>query len=104
MQPATGLDIIWWITVVELPALAGLFWISWRNHRALQDDLDDVRHSAEVGLAHLRQSLDAYKLDVAKSYASISYLRDVEERLTGHLIRIEEKLDITRAARGGEKS
>lgn len=101
MQSASGLDLIWWITAVELPALAGLFWIGWRNYRTAQDEIDDVRHEAEVGLAHLRQNLDAYKLDVAKSYASISYLRDVEERLTGHLIRIEDKLDITRSDRAG---
>jgi len=101
MQTASGLDLIWWITAVELPALAGLFWIGWRNYRTAQDEIDDVRHAAEVGLAHLRQNLDAYKLDVAKSYASMSYLRDVEERLTGHLIRIEEKLDLTRADRAG---
>lgn len=103
MQTASGLDIMWWITAVELPALAGLFWIGWRNYRAAQDDIEDVRHTAEVGLAQLREKLDAYKLDVAKSYASMSYLRAVEERLTGHLIRIEEKLDITRVGRGGDK-
>ncbi len=101
MQSASGLDLIWWISAVELPALAGLFWIGWRNYRSLQDEVDDVRHAAEVGLAHMRQNLDAYKLDVAKSYASISYLKDVEERLTGHLIRIEEKLDIARGDRQG---
>jgi len=101
MQTASGLDIIWWITAVELPALAGLFWIGWRNFHSAQNEIDQVRHVAEVGLAHLRQNLDAYKLDVAKSYVSISYLRDVEERLTGHLIRIEEKLDLTRTERAG---
>lgn len=101
MQTAAGLDLIWWITAVELPALAGLFWIGWRNYRSFAEELDDVRHGADVGLAHLRQILDAYKLDVAKGYASISYLRDVEERLTQHLMRIEDKLDITRSERGG---
>lgn len=101
MQSASGLDIIWWITAVELPALAGLFWLGWRNHAALQDEIDDVRHATEVGLTHLRQNLDAYKLDVAKNYASIVHLKDVEERLTSHLIRIEEKLDITRVERVG---
>lgn len=104
MQTTSGLDLIWWISAVELPALAGLFWIGWRNHRALNDDIDDLRHESEVGQALLRQNLDAFKLDVAKNYASISYLKDVEERLTGHLIRIEEKLDITRADRQGGRS
>lgn len=101
MPTASGLDLIWWITAVELPALAGLFAMVWRNHKSAQDEIDEVRHGAEAGLAHLRQNLDAYKLDVAKGYASIAYLKDVEERLTGHLIRIEEKLDLTRGARAG---
>ncbi len=101
MDTASGFDLIWWITAVELPVLAGLFLLGWRNYRINQEEIDSVRHSAEIGLAHLRQNLDAYKLDVAKSYASISYIRDVEERLTQHLVRIEEKLDITRVERVG---
>jgi len=101
MQTASGLDLNWWITAVELPALAGLFWIGWRNRCAAENGIDDVRHAADVGLAHLRQRLDAYKLEVAKSYVSISYLKDVEERLTGHLIRIEDKLDDNRHGRAG---
>lgn len=102
MQTATGIDLNWWITAVELPALAGLFWISWRNQRAAEEEIDEIRHSLDVGLAHLRQHLDAYKLDVAKNYVSISYLKDVEERLTGHLIRIENKLNINQTKRAGD--
>ena len=101
MQTEQGLDLVWWITAVELPVLAGLFWLGWRSWRMAHDQIEDVRHSAEVGLAHMREKLDAYKLDVAKNYASITYLRDVEERLTDHLIRIEEKLDIARSERAG---
>ena len=101
MQTEQGLDLVWWITAVELPVLAGLFWLGWRSWRTAHDQIEDVRHSAEVGLAHMREKLDAYKLDVAKNYASITYLRDVEERLTDHLIRIEEKLDIARSERAG---
>lgn len=104
MQIASGFDLMWWITAVELPALASLFWIGWRNYRALQDDIDDLRHATEFGLTHLRQNLDAYKLDVAKNYASIVHLKDVEGRLTSHLIRIEEKLDITRNDRLGGRT
>ncbi|MBL4693570.1 MAG: hypothetical protein JKY92_09610 [Magnetovibrio sp.] len=102
MQPVPGVDLSWWITAVELPALAGLFWINWRNHRAAEEEIDEIRHSQDVGLAHLRQHLDAYKLDVAKTYVSIAYLKDVEERLTGHLIRIENKLNINQSKRAGD--
>lgn len=94
MQTATGLDLGWWITAVEIPALAGLFWINWRNQRSAENEIDDLRHGLDVGLAHLRQHLDAFKLTVAKSYVSTVYLKDVEERLTSHLIRIEDKLNI----------
>lgn len=91
-QPWT-LNLAWWISVVELPALAGLFWLAWRNRRDADDGLDDARHEFETGLAHLRDGLAAYKLEVAKSYASIPYLKEVERRLTAHLLRIENKLD-----------
>ena len=91
-----GLDMLWWITVVELPALAGLFWLWWNNAKSTDDAIEDIRHGATRDISRLRQVLDAYKLDVAKSYASMSYLKDVEARLTAHLIRIEEKLDIPR--------
>jgi len=101
MQNTQGFDLVWWITAVDLPALASLFWIGWRNYRATENDIDEIRHDVDLRLSHLRQNLDAYKLDVAKSYASIRHLKDVEERLTRHLIRIEEKLDITRCDRTG---
>ncbi len=100
MQGPWSLDLIWWISVVELPALASLFWFGWRNRRELETDLSDARHESESGLRWLRDSLAAYKLEVAKSYASIAYLKEVERRLTGHLIRIEDKLDSYRTGAG----
>jgi hypothetical protein len=39
-----------------------------------------------------------FKLDIARNYASIAYLKDVENRLTAHLLRIEAKLDAAPAA------
>ena len=99
-EPA--LNLIWWITAVEIPALAGLFWLGWRNRRDADDAIDDARHEFETGLTYLRENLAAYKLEVAKSYASITYLKEVERRLTAHLVRIENKLDgIPRASSGG---
>lgn len=93
MQIPWTLDLIWWITAVEMPVLAGLFWLIWRTRRDLEDAVDDARHETETGLSFMRESLAAYKLEVAKSYASIPYLKEVERRLTSHLVRIENKLD-----------
>lgn len=83
------IDLMWWITAVELPALGGLFWMVLRNHR----DGDESHRFYDNALAQLREGLAAYKLEVAKSYASIGTLKDVERRLTEHLLRIETKLD-----------
>lgn len=103
MQGAWTLDLIWWITAVELPVLAGLFWLGWRNRRDMETGISDARHECETGLRWLRESLSAYKLEVAKSYASIPYLKEVERRLTSHLVRIEDKLDSYRSGNGGGK-
>lgn len=104
MSTGHVLDLGWWITVVEIPVLAGLFWLNWRARRdaevavaALRERteraLDGVRQSADAEMHALREGLGAYKLEVAKSYASIGLLKDVEARLTAHLLRIERKLD-----------
>jgi len=100
MQPVWTPDLLWWITAVELPILAGLFWLNWRTRSDFEVALDDARHESETGLRWLRDQLAAYKLEVAKSYASITYLKEVERRLTGHLIRIEDKLDVRRSGAG----
>jgi hypothetical protein len=90
---------MWWATAVELPALAGLFWLGWRNRRDLDGEMEDNRRAFERGHAQLREALSAYKLEVAQSYASIAYMKDVEKRLTAHLERIEYKLDTAAAPR-----
>lgn len=94
------IDIAWWIGVVEIPALAGLFWLVRHTQREGEAMLFQQRENLEAAIDLLRDSLAAYKLEVAKSYASIAYLKDVERRLTGHLLRIETKLDgVTTGAR-----
>ena len=93
MQDPWTPNVIWWITVVEIPSLAGLFCLGWRNRRDADVAIDDARHEFETGLRYLRDNFAAYKLEVAKSYASIPHLKEVERRLTAHLVRIENKLD-----------
>ncbi|GAB6052895.1 hypothetical protein JCM17960_17150 [Magnetospira thiophila] len=93
MTMQTPMDVIWWITAVEIPALAGLFWLIWRTRQETEDALERSCHEMENQVARVREGLSAYKLEVAKSYASIALLKDVEKRLTDHLLRIENKLD-----------
>tara|TARA_X000000368_G_scaffold253949_1_gene200710 strand:+ start:3419 stop:3757 length:339 start_codon:yes stop_codon:yes gene_type:complete len=86
-------DLIWWITIVELPALTALAVLIWRNrldaHRANSDTADRAKNM----LDELRAELAGFKFDVARSYASVALLKDTEKRLTHHLLRIEAKLD-----------
>lgn len=82
MQGDWTIDLAWWATAVELPALAGLFWLMQRGRAELEARAD-----------RLRDELSAFKLEVARSYASTAALKDVERRLTEHLVRIEGKLD-----------
>lgn len=89
----TPIDVIWWITVVELPALTGLWWLIWRTRRDQDIALERHRQRLDAAVAQAREALAAYKLEVAKSYASTSQLKDLEARLTDHLLRIESKLD-----------
>jgi hypothetical protein len=64
---------MWWISVVELPALVALFALVWT----------------------LTRELSAFGLDVARTYAPAAQVRELELRLTAHLLRIEAKLDAT---------
>lgn len=93
MSETIDFNLTWWVSVVELPALAGLFWLNWRLRKDTETAVDDCRYEFETGLSFLRDALGAFKLEVAKNYASISYLKEVERRLTDHLVRIEEKID-----------
>ncbi|UKV15636.1 hypothetical protein L6172_04835 [Thalassospiraceae bacterium SW-3-3] len=86
-------DLIWWITAVEIPAVAGLFWLTWRMRGEFSDRLESLRASHDAEMIELRDGLADFKLDVARNYVSIPYLKDIEKRLTAHLLRIEAKLD-----------
>ncbi|MBK1836379.1 hypothetical protein JHL17_03055 [Azospirillum sp. YIM B02556] len=88
-----SLDLAWWITAVELPAMGGLFWLITKVRKDSDSALDDLRARAEEAQTQGRESLAAYKLEVAKTYVSFATLKDVEQRLTDHLLRIETKLD-----------
>lgn len=89
----TSIDVIWWITAVEIPALTGLWWLIWRTRRDHDIALERYRQRLDTAVAQAREALSAYKLEVAKSYASTSQMKDLEARLTDHLLRIEAKLD-----------
>ncbi|MHA1541325.1 MAG: hypothetical protein ACTSXL_03875 [Alphaproteobacteria bacterium] len=83
----------WWIQVIEVPVLAGLFlWIKSSKTQA-ENQREHLREVLEKRIDTGREKLASHKVEVAQKYASISYIRDLEKRITDHLIRIEEKLE-----------
>jgi hypothetical protein len=88
-------DLMWWLTAIDLPSLSGLFWLMWRTRRDCDLSVHHLRDIVDTRNAQLREALGSFKLEVAKSYASITELKELESRLVSHLLRIETKLDAT---------
>ena len=66
-------EVMWWITAIELPALAGLLAL----------------------VLKMRETVAAEKIEAMKVFASVAAVRELEQRLVSHLLRIEAKLDTT---------
>lgn len=90
-----ALDWTAWIALVDLPALAGLLALIWRTRQEGGQAVDDLRELLDKRTDQMREALAAFKLEVAKTYASQTDLRALEDRLVSHLLRIETKLDAT---------
>ena len=88
-----GIDIIIWIVFIEIPIFVAFITYIIKQKENMNKDINLVKISIEKRYRYLNEKINNYKLEVAKKYASVSYLKDVENRLTNHLIRIEEKLD-----------
>lgn len=71
-----------WITMIEIPIFIAVFKI-----------IIKLRKDVDISVSDCKDALADFKLHVAKDYASMTYLKDVENRLTNHLLRIEKKLD-----------
>ena len=86
-------ETTWWITAVEAPIVAALFWMIHGLRKDLHERIDraDERDSEAVG--RTRDDLSEFKLEVARTYVPLSLIRDVDRRLSAQLLRIEEKLE-----------
>lgn len=95
METIFNSGLIWWITAVDLPVMSGLFWLILRIRHDADAAVDALHETLEVRSSQLRETLSAFKLEVAKSYASVADMKDLEGRIVSHLLRIESKLDKT---------
>ncbi|MFI3241505.1 MAG: hypothetical protein R3Y43_02945 [Alphaproteobacteria bacterium] len=72
------ISIFEWVTLIELPIFIAIF-------KMLITEKSERQN--------IKDALAEFKLHVARNYVSTTYLKDIENRLTNHLLRIEQKLD-----------
>jgi uncharacterized membrane protein len=87
------LDMTTWLTAILLPLLGGLFWMIQGVKRDLQGRLEELAKSKSDALAAVRAELGQHRLEVARGYAPLHAIRDIDRRLSMHLVRIEQKLE-----------
>lgn len=86
-------ELLNWVAMIELPIFAALFRMITKQRRELEEYLLETQSHADNRMDLCKESLSDFKLHVARNYVSTNYLKDVENRLTNHLLRIEKKLD-----------
>jgi hypothetical protein len=90
----------WWITAVEAPIVAALFYMIHGLRKDLHDRIDRSDQRDTTISARTRDDLAEFKLEVARTYVPLSLIRDVDQRLSSHLLRIEGKLEGIRRGDG----
>ncbi|HYF07604.1 MAG TPA: hypothetical protein VD970_08280 [Acetobacteraceae bacterium] len=83
----------WWIAAVEIPVIAGLFWMIHGLRADVQDRIERGDARDLDALARTRDELAEFRVEVARTYVPLSLIREVDGRLSGHLLRIEQKLE-----------
>jgi hypothetical protein len=87
-----SINWVWWITAVEVPVLGCLFWMVHHGRRESERALLRIYREIQSNLNSVLQNLAHSKVEVARLYATVGDLKDVEKRLTDHLLRLEERL------------
>lgn len=87
--------LTWWITAIDIPVVSGLFWFVLKIRTEAFHSISKLHDTLEVRTSQLREGLSSFKLEVAKNYASVTDMKDLENRIVSHLLRIEAKLDTT---------
>ena len=78
---ANGNIVDWYGWAASVPILGTLIALIFRNRAKL---------SAEI--LRLQKELDEHRLEVAKGYASNSYIQEVEKRLTARIEAMEKNI------------
>lgn len=87
------IEPLWWFTAVEAPIVAALFWMIHGLRRDLHARIERGDQRDSDALARTREELAQFKVEVARTYVPLSLIRDLDRRISDHLIRIEEKIE-----------
>lgn len=87
------IEPLWWISAVEAPVVAALFWMIHGLRRDTQARIDRGDQRDSDALARTRDDLAQFKLEVARTYVPLSLIRDLDRRISDHLVRIETKIE-----------
>jgi len=95
---------IWWVTAVEIPAFGCLFWMIHHSRREAERALLKVYSEVQGNLCMVLENLAQSKLEVARLYATIADLKEVEKRLTDHLMRLDTRIAYALSGQDGAQS
>ncbi len=87
------IEPLWWITAVEAPVVAALFWMIHGLRTDMQQRFERGDQRETDALTRTRDELAQFKIEVARTYVPLSLIRDLDRRISDHLVRIEEKLE-----------
>ena len=83
----------------DAPVMLLLIWMLHVLRRDIAQRPEFHAQAPSAPAAPARDELVEFKLEVARTYVPLSLIRDLDSRLSLHLMRIEEKLDeVSRAA------
>lgn len=83
---------MWWTAAIEVPVLGCMFWLIHHGRRESERALLRIYREIQGNLSTMLDNLAQSKLESARFYATVSDLKDVEQRLTDHLIRLETRM------------
>lgn len=92
MSEEWSMSWMWWTTAIEVPVLGCLFWLIHHGRRESERALLRIYREIQGNLNMVLDNLAQSKLETARFYATVTDLKDVEKRLTDHLLRLEARL------------
>ena len=92
MSEEWSMSWMWWTTAIEAPVLGCMFWLIHHGRRESERALIRIYREIQGNLNMVLDNLAQSKLEIARFYATVTDLKDVEQRLTDHLLRLETRL------------